>query len=45
MHNGEQVTGTGQTAMQLPFMLRRPTGSRKTQPYKELVKVGVVEEH
>lgn len=44
MNNGEQVTGTGQTALQLPVMFHRPAGARKTQPYKEdkLVK-GVVE--
>lgn len=44
MNNGEQVTETGQTALQLPVMLHRPAGTRKTRPYKDdmLVK-GVVE--
>lgn len=39
MNNGEQVTGAGQTAMQLTVLFYR-----KTQPYKEeKLSAGVVE--
>lgn len=35
MNNGAQVTGTGQTASQIPKVYSRPAGPRKTRPYKE----------
>lgn len=44
MNNGEQLTETGQTALQLPVMFHRPAGTRKTRPYKdEMLAKGVVE--
>lgn len=44
-NNGEQVTGTGQTASQLSVLFHKPKGTRKSQPYKEekLANVGVVQ--
>lgn len=43
MNNREQVTGTGPTVAQPPVLFNRPTGSRKTRPFKA-VTLGVVEE-